>query len=185
MRNIILVLLLAFAPLPALAQAVQNYDLIASAPYPEPDGTTQPAGTCVGRAAWNGVTPYAPDGVTLKLDPQQTTACYFPTFASAPVAPVSVAVVSASTPAISGTYSISAASVSNITAIIAGIAAGQGFPGGGSTLTYVDAGGVAHVFETTPEFVAFAAAIRNYVYALQLNGLGDPTPLPPVPLQVP
>lgn len=71
-------ILLATVLLGAAAPVTQSYDLIATAPYTEPDGTVQAAGTCVGRVAWNGSTPYAPAGVTVVLDVAQTTACYVP-----------------------------------------------------------------------------------------------------------
>lgn len=102
-----------------------------------------------------------------------------------PVVPVAVAVVSASLPALSGVYGINAGSIANITAAVAGIAAGQGFPGGSSSMVWVDATGAPHTFGTTAEFLALGAAIEGYVYALQMTALGQAVAIPATPLQIP
>lgn len=108
-----------------------------------------------------------------------------PPLPSLPPVPPSVAVVSSGTPSLNGAYTVDANAVGNITAIVSGIAADQGFPGGTATFVYVDASGQPHTFPNTAEFVAFGAAIRNYVYALQMAGMGQQSALPTVPLTIP
>lgn len=81
MRRAILSAVAVLLPFSAYAAAPQSYDMVATGPYQEPDGTIQPAGTCVGRVSWDGVTPYSPPSVTLNADPQQTAPCYSPVIA--------------------------------------------------------------------------------------------------------
>ena len=107
-----------------------------------------------------------------------------PTSPPLPAEP-SVAVVSAGTPSLNGSYGITATAVNDMTAIVAGIGAGQGFPGGAETLTWLDTAGAPHTFATTAEFVAFAKAIEAYVYETQLASMGQASTLPAVPLQIP
>ncbi len=78
MRRSLLAGALVFLPLVGARAAVQSYDLISTGAYVASDGTKPAAGTCVGRAAWDGVTAYSPPGVTLALDAGQTVACYQP-----------------------------------------------------------------------------------------------------------
>jgi hypothetical protein len=82
-----------------------------------------------------------------------------------------IAIKSTSTPSLNGTYAVTPTAQADITATITGIAAGEGLPGGGSTFTFLDASGAPHTF-TQAQFVALAAAIRNYVYALKLYAAG-------------
>lgn len=100
-------------------------------------------------------------------------------------APAIVPVVSASTPVLSGVYGIDGAAILNITATIASVAAGQGFPGGASTMVWFDATGTVHTFSSTAQFVAFGSAVAGYVYAVQMAGHGQAVPIPPTPLQIP
>lgn len=102
-----------------------------------------------------------------------------------PPAPPSVAIVSSGTPGLNGAYTVDANAVGNLTSIVTGIAANQGFPGGVSTFIYVDAAGKPHTFPNTAEFVAFAAAIEGYVYASQMAGMGQAATVPTVPLTIP
>lgn len=149
------------------------------------DGTTQPQGTVMqAPIAWDGVTAYSPPGMTVV--PYSGQVPYAPPAPPAkPTAPTSVTVVSTEYPDLNASYGIAASDVVNITSVVAGVSAGQGFPGGASTLTWVDSTGAAHTFQTTAEFVAFGAAIESYVYSLQLIGLGQQATLPTTPLQIP
>ena len=83
-----------------------------------------------------------------------------------------LAVASASTPALNATYGVDPTAQANITAIVTGIAAGLGLPGGGSSFTYLDATGGPHAMTQT-QFIALAQAIRGYVYALDLYLAGQ------------
>jgi hypothetical protein len=76
-----------------------------------------------------------------------------------------IAIVSTATPALAGTYAISDAQQSKITGITAGINSGKGLPGGGTTFNYPDAAGAMHPFGAA-DFLNFAKAIEDYVYAL-------------------
>jgi hypothetical protein len=76
-----------------------------------------------------------------------------------------VQITSTATPALNGTYAISAGSQSNIIALSTGIAAGKPLPGGGSTFNYADATGTQHAF-TSANFLDFASAIEGFIYNL-------------------
>jgi len=54
----------------------------------------------------------------------------------------------------------------DIVEIATGIIAGTGLPGGGATFMYRDKAGVGHAFDG-PAFLAFAAALRDWVDSLQ------------------
>ena len=55
----------------------------------------------------------------------------------------------------------------DIVEIATGIVAGTGLPGGGATFSYRDKAGVGHPFDG-PAFLAFAAALRDWVGAVQV-----------------
>lgn len=76
-------------------------------------------------------------------------------------------ITSTGTPVLNGTYSVGANEQGNITAIASGLNAGK-VPGGGSTFEYLDATGTAHSF-TSAAFIDFAAAVMNYVYAVDMT----------------
>lgn len=82
---------------------------------------------------------------------------------------------STATPALNGTYSIDDGSQKNISGIAAGIASRNRLPGGGSTFDYPDVTVTDHAF-TAQNFLDFASAVEDYVYALS-KGL---TPTQPV-----
>jgi hypothetical protein len=82
-----------------------------------------------------------------------------------------LAVVSTATPALNGTYSVAPTAAANITAIMAGAAAGLGLPGSGTTFVYMDASGSPHTF-TAAQFSTLAVAVRDYVYALDMFAAG-------------
>jgi len=86
-----------------------------------------------------------------------------------------VEVHSTGTPAINALYAIDESAQQNISGVAAGIASRNRLPGGGATFNYGDFNGVNHAF-TSAQFLNFASAIEDYVYAL-LNGDTPTTPL--------
>jgi hypothetical protein len=88
-----------------------------------------------------------------------------------------LAVESASTPGINGTFSCDRLSQMDIIAIETSLNAGKGFPGGASTFKYPSVDGSMHAFNAA-DFSNFAAAIRDYVYALNSVISGASTALP-------
>jgi hypothetical protein len=92
------------------------------------------------------------------------------TFANALAA--GLAVASTATPALNGSYAVDAGAQAAIAAVVTGVAAGEGLPGGGSTFVFMDASGAPHSFNQA-QFVSLAAAIRNYLYALDLYAAGQ------------
>jgi hypothetical protein len=70
-------------------------------------------------------------------------------------------------PALSGVYAVDTETQADVVAIVAGLNAGMGFPGGVSELPWPDVTGAAHAFASA-QFVSFAAAIRDYVYAVRV-----------------
>lgn len=87
-------------------------------------------------------------------------------------------IASTATLTLNGTYAVDQISQMNIIAIETSINAGRGFPGGGAaTFNYPDTAGAMHAF-TEPNFTNFAAAVRDYVYALNSVGAGASSALP-------
>jgi hypothetical protein len=76
---------------------------------------------------------------------------------------------STATPGLDGTYAIDQAQQQIISGISTGIAARNRVPGGGASFNYPDASGQLHAF-TAADFLNFAAAIEDYVYALSNGG---------------
>jgi hypothetical protein len=89
-----------------------------------------------------------------------------------------LAVTSTGTPALNGTYAIDQLSQMDIIAIETSLNAGKGFPGGATAFNYADVSGAMHSF-TQANFTDFAAAVRDYVYALKSVIAGASTTLPP------
>jgi hypothetical protein len=87
-------------------------------------------------------------------------------------------ITSTSTPAIDGTFTVDQVSQMDIIAIETSLNAGKGFPGGAATFNYADVSGVMHSF-TEANFTDFAAAVRDYVYALKSVIAGASTTIPP------
>lgn len=75
-------------------------------------------------------------------------------------------IASTATPSLNGTYAIDQLSQMDIIAIETSLNAGKGFPGGATTFDYADMAGTFHSF-TQANFTDFAAAVRDYVYALK------------------
>lgn len=76
-----------------------------------------------------------------------------------------VQIVSAATSALNAVYPITDNAQSKMQAIVIGIAANKGLPGGGTTFNWLDISGQPHAF-TADQFMAFSTAIETYVYEL-------------------
>lgn len=81
-----------------------------------------------------------------------------------------IQIASAGTPSLNSTYSVDSNSQSNINAVVTYILLNNRFPGGGTTMPWVDLAGSAHVFPNTATFNSFATAMANYVTAVSLYG---------------
>ncbi|WGS53593.1 hypothetical protein LFL96_21280 [Paraburkholderia sp. D15] len=88
-----------------------------------------------------------------------------------------ISIVSTGTPALNATYACDSLTQSDIVAIETSLNAGKGFPGGGGSFNYPDAAGVMHTFSES-NFSNFAAAVRDYVYALKSVMSGASSTLP-------
>lgn len=86
-----------------------------------------------------------------------------------------IQIVSDGTPALNGTYGISAADQQNISGIAAGIGSRNRLPGGAATFDYGDIDEVDHTF-TGPNFLNFAAAVEDFLYGLK-KGQFAPQPI--------
>ena len=86
-------------------------------------------------------------------------------------------IASTSTPALNGVYAVDPVSQADIVAIETSLNAGKGFPGGGTTMTYLDVSRVPHTFSEA-NLTNFAAAVRDYVYALKSVMAGSSMTLP-------
>lgn len=78
-----------------------------------------------------------------------------------------LAITSTSTPALDATYPTDAATQAKAGALEVRIAAGLGFPGGGSTMPWKDAAGGWHEL-TQAQFTSLASAISAFVAACDL-----------------
>lgn len=78
-----------------------------------------------------------------------------------------VVATSPSTPALNATYAADDATQARLSAIVAGIAAGQGLPGGGVTFLHPDISGAPHAF-TAAQIVALAKFTRDFIYGATL-----------------
>jgi len=76
-----------------------------------------------------------------------------------------LAVTSASTPSLNGTYSVTMQAQSNFAGVTSGLANTHDLPNGASTIIWYDASGAPHNFTST-QLLALADAVRNYVYDL-------------------
>ena len=79
-----------------------------------------------------------------------------------------LAVTSTGTPALSGTFATTANAVANVNAVITYILLNSTFPGGGTTMPWVDHAGSTHIFPSTTAFKAFATAFADFVAQAQL-----------------
>lgn len=88
-----------------------------------------------------------------------------------------LAIVSTSTPALNGTYSLDADAQRKISGIAAGIGSRNRLPGGLATFDYTDGFGT-HTF-TAAQFLDLATAIEDYLYALTRGALpAQPVAIP-------
>lgn len=78
-----------------------------------------------------------------------------------------VAVTSAGTPALNGTYSMDPAALNRMAGTSIYIAVNGKFPGGVTTYTWVDTGGTPHVFPSTAVAQAFFTAIADRASVLE------------------
>jgi hypothetical protein len=147
-----------------LSASVQRFvadlvDVTSITPQPEPGwSATNSAG------AWTFAAPLPPAGPTLAQQAQASLV-------------VGLAIVSTGTPALNGTYAVDQISQMDVIAIETSINAGKGFPAGATIFNYPDASGVMHAFSES-NFTDFAAAVRDYVYALKSAIAGASTTLP-------
>lgn len=77
-------------------------------------------------------------------------------------------VTSAANPALNGTYGLDQKSQNNVSATTTYILLNNSFPGGNSTMQWIDQNNVAHLWPNVAEFKAFATAYANYVAAVSL-----------------
>ena len=101
---------------------------------------------------------------------------------------VGVQVTSTATPALNGTYALDQVSQNQITAIAAGIAAGKGLPGAGTTFNWPDASGTPHAFSSA-NWTDFASAVETYIYNFTESLLtivsGGSATMPAQPVTIP
>ena len=94
------------------------------------------------------------------------------------------AVTSAGTPALTGTYDISAVAQGRMAAVSVYILVNSKFPGGATSYAWMDTAGAPHVFPNTAAFQAFATAIADHVSVLiQIIATGAGT-LPPATVSI-
>ena len=93
-----------------------------------------------------------------------------------------IEIVSTSTPSINGTYAWDPAARATIAEVVAGINAGDGFPGGGSSFVYPLPGGAT--FPSTAVFMAFAKAMRDFIYAVSTVAATNAGTLPTLPVTI-
>lgn len=88
-----------------------------------------------------------------------------------------IAITSTGTPALNATYAVDQPSQMDIIAIETSLNAGKGFPGGATNFNFPDITGAMHSFSAA-NFTNFAAAVRDYVYALKSVIAGASQTLP-------
>lgn len=93
-------------------------------------------------------------------------------------------VVSPAHPGLAGVYAIDPWSEQKIMAVSLYIAVNHKFPGGAAQFAYPDASGTVHVFPDPLTFQAFAAAITDYVSALDGVIMGSSASLPAQPVLI-
>lgn len=79
-----------------------------------------------------------------------------------------IAITSTATPSLNGTYDLDQTSQNQVSATTTYILLNGTFPGGGTTMPWVDQNGSAHVWPNVAEFKAFATVYANYVAAVSL-----------------
>ena len=81
-----------------------------------------------------------------------------------------VTLISTGTSALNGTYACNLGATANINAVITYILVNGTFPGGGSTMPWLDTSGTPHVFPDVDHFKNFASAVANFVAQVTLYG---------------
>ncbi|MFL9952809.1 hypothetical protein PQR65_05280 [Paraburkholderia nemoris] len=114
--------------------------------------------------------------VTAIQSPAPTAAQAAASVAQAALA-AGLTVTSTGTPTLNGTYACDQLSQMDIIAIETSLNAGKGFPGATTTFNYPDVTGAMHSFSES-NFTNFAAAVRDFVYALKSVIAGASTTLP-------
>jgi len=74
---------------------------------------------------------------------------------------------------LNGTYALDQSSQNQVNAVTTYILLNGTFPGGGSTMPWVDQTGAAHQWPSVTEFKSFATAYANYVAAISLYQLSN------------
>lgn len=91
-----------------------------------------------------------------------------------------IIVTSTATPSLNGTYGLDQINQNNVNATITYILLNGTFPGGDTTMSWIDQLGVSHTWPTIAEFKAFATAYANYVAQVSLysasNGISGYIP---------
>ena len=83
--------------------------------------------------------------------------------------PAGMQIVSATYPALNGTYPIDAATQQYIQAISLYVVINGQFPAGLSSMPLDDINGVNHKFPTTAEWQAFATALQDFVTSIAVS----------------
>ena len=145
---------------------------------------TLPSGAPAAGMMWAPAAPAVVSGVLTQQWTQVPLPVPTPQEQAAAILQAGCAVTSASTPALNATYPLDATHLDDLTALVAGISAGQGLPDGASTVTLFDATGAAHAFNST-QLVALGAALRNVFYGCQMVIGGQSTTVPGQPAAIP
>ena len=143
-----------------------------------------PAGPPAPGMIWAPAAPVLVSGMLTQQWTQVAAPVRTPQEQASAILQAGCAVTSASTPALNATYPLDATHLDDLTALVAGISAGQGLPNGASTVTLFDATGAAHAFNST-QLVALGAALRNVFYGCQMVIGGQSTTVPPQPVAIP
>ena len=133
---------------------------------------------------WRETTPEVVNGVLTQQWQQVAAPAVTPRQTAAAILSAGCAVVSTSTPTLSGTYPLDAYAVQNLTALVAAISANQGLPNGASTVEILDVAGTPHTFTAT-QLVALGAALRNVFYTCEMVAAGQSTTPPTQPAVIP
>jgi hypothetical protein len=91
-----------------------------------------------------------------------------PAQAAATAFAAGIVLTSLATPSLNGTYALDQASQNHVNATISSILLNGTFPGGGSTIAWVDASRATHTFPSVAEFRSFATAYTDYIAAVSL-----------------
>jgi len=80
-------------------------------------------------------------------------------------------ITSQNTPTLNGTYACDAGSQANIAACVTYVILNSDFPGGNTTMPWVDLNGNLHVFPDIGTFKSFATAVANYSAQVMVYGM--------------